>query len=548
MGNCLSGESSGESKKATEYQQVPPKQPAVQEKPRQAEKANPPPSKPAPPAATGDRPAAPAAAKQPEAPTQVAPKKHKGMAPVLGRETEDLAEHYTLGRVLGRGQFGVTKLATHRATGDQYACKSISKRKLTCKDDIEDVRREVAIMYHLAGHPNIVTLKGAYEDKHSVHLVMELCAGGELFERIIKRGHYSERQASYLIRVILRIVSHCHNLGVIHRDLKPENFLLSTPKEDAELKTTDFGLSVFFKPGQRFKDIVGSAYYVAPEVLRRNYSFEADIWSAGVILYILLCGVPPFWAETEQGIFDAVLKGQIDFTSDPWPRISDAAKDTVRQMLVQDPTKRASAADMLVHPWVKEDGNAPDVPLDNAVLSRLQQFAAMNKIKKMALKVIATNLSEEEITGLKQMFAAIDTDNSGTITYEEMRTGLAKMGSELAEGEVKQLMEAADVDGNGSIDYEEFLAATMHMSKLEKEENLWQAFQHFDTDGSGMITMDELEEALKEYGAVSQAELQALIKEVDKDGDGKIDYEEFSMMMRTGSLSSALSLRSLSVR
>ncbi|RRT83703.1 hypothetical protein B296_00016925 [Ensete ventricosum] len=162
---------------------------------------------------------------------------------------EDIRTMYSIGKELGRGQFGVTHRCTHKATGEELACKTIAKRKLRTKEDIEDVRREVQIMYHLSGQPNIVELKGAYEDKHSVHLVMELCAGGELFDRIIARGHYTERAAAALLRTIVQVVHTCHSMGVIHRDLKPENFLLLNEDEDAPLKATDFGLSVFFKEG-----------------------------------------------------------------------------------------------------------------------------------------------------------------------------------------------------------------------------------------------------------------------------------------------------------
>ncbi|MCH96109.1 calcium-dependent protein kinase 17-like [Trifolium medium] len=151
-------------------------------------------------------------------------------------------------------------------------------------------------MHHLTGQANIVELKGAYEDKQSVHLVMELCGGGELFDRIIAKGLYTERAAASLLRTIVQIIHTLHSMGVIHRDLKPENFLLLNKDENAPLKVTDFGLSVFFKEGEMFKDIVGSAYYIAPEVLKRRYGQEVDIWSIGVMLYILLSGVPPFWA------------------------------------------------------------------------------------------------------------------------------------------------------------------------------------------------------------------------------------------------------------
>ena len=466
--------------------------------------------------------------------TMPKPRPLTAMATVLGKPLSDVRSMYTLGLELGRGQFGVTYSCTNNKTGEELACKSIAKRKLTAKEDIEDVKREVQIMHHLSGTPNVVELKGVYEDRLAVHIVMELCAGGELFDRIIAKGHYSERAAAALCRTIVSVVYRCHSLNVFHRDLKPENFLLASKDENAPLKATDFGLSVFFKPGEVFHDIVGSAYYVAPEVLRRSYGPEADVWSAGVIVYILLCGVPPFWAETEQGIFDAVLRGHIDFKSNPWPKISSAAKDLVSKMLKQDPKERLTAQQVLSHPWMKEDGDAPDMPLDNAVLTRLKNFSAANKMKKLALKVIAESLSEDEIIGLKEMFKAMDTDNSGTITFEELKEGLHRQGSMLAESDVRKLMEAADVDGNGKIDFQEFISATMHMNKMEKEDHLFAAFQHFDTDKSGYITVEELQQAMQKNGMGDSETINEIIREVDTDNDGRIDYDEFCVMMRKG--------------
>ncbi|KAI4298683.1 hypothetical protein L6164_032214 [Bauhinia variegata] len=471
---------------------------------------------------------------QPKPSSQNARPVQRPEATILGKPLDDVKKYYTLGKELGRGQFGITYLCTENSTGRSYACKSILKRKLVSKSDRDDMKREIQIMQHMSGQPNIVEFKGAYEDRYSVHLIMELCAGGELFDRIIAEGQYSERAAAAICRAIVNVVHICHFMGVMHRDLKPENFLLSSKDEGATLKATDFGLSVFIEEGKVYRDMVGSAYYVAPEVLRRSYGKEIDIWSAGIMLYILLSGVPPFWAETEKGIFDAILEGKIDFESKPWPSISDGAKDLVRKLLTQDPKKRITSAQVLEHPWIREGGEASDKPIDSAVLSRMKQFRAMNKLKKLALKVIAENLSEEEIKGLKTMFTNMDTDNSGTITYEELKTGLARIGSRLSEAEVKQLMEAADVDGNGSIDYIEFISATMHRYRLEKDEHLYKAFQYFDKDNSGHITRDELEMAMRQHGMGDATTIKEIISEVDTDNDGRIDYEEFCAMMRSG--------------
>ncbi|XP_010493983.1 PREDICTED: calcium-dependent protein kinase 2 isoform X1 [Camelina sativa] len=454
---------------------------------------------------------------------------------VLQRKTENFKEFYSLGRKLGQGQFGTTFLCLEKGTGNEYACKSISKRKLLTDEDVEDVRREIQIMHHLAGHPNVISIKGAYEDVVAVHLVMELCSGGELFDRIIQRGHYTERKAAELARTIVGVLEACHSLGVMHRDLKPENFLFVSKEEDSLLKTIDFGLSMFFKPDEVFTDVVGSPYYVAPEVLRKRYGPESDVWSAGVIVYILLSGVPPFWAETEQGIFEQVLHGDLDFSSDPWPSISESAKDLVRKMLVRDPKRRLTAHQVLCHPWVQIDGVAPDKPLDSAVLSRMKQFSAMNKFKKMALRVIAESLSEEEIAGLKEMFKMIDADNSGQITFEELKAGLKRVGANLKESEILDLMQAADVDNSGTIDYKEFIAATLHLNKIEREDHLFAAFSYFDKDESGFITPDELQQACEEFG-VEDARIEEMMRDVDQDKDGRIDYNEFVAMMQKGSI------------
>ncbi|KAL8538964.1 hypothetical protein ACS0TY_000823 [Phlomoides rotata] len=452
---------------------------------------------------------------------------------VLQRKTGNLKEFFSMGKKLGQGQFGTTFLCVEKASGTQFACKSIAKRKLLTDEDVEDVRREIQIMHHLAGHPNVISIKGAYEDAVAVHVVMELCAGGELFDRIIKRGHYTERKAAELTRTIVGVVEACHSLGVMHRDLKPENFLFVDQKEESLLKTIDFGLSIFFKPGEKFYDVVGSPYYVAPEVLRKRYGPEADVWSAGVIVYILLSGVPPFWAENEQGIFEQVLHGDLDFESDPWPSICDEAKDLVRKMLIRDPKRRLTAHEVLCHPWVQVDGVAPDKPLDSAVLSRMKQFSAMNRLKKMALRVIAESMSEDEIAGLKELFKMLDTDNSGQITFEELEAGLKRVGANLKESEIYDLMQAADADNSGTLDYGEFIAATLHLNKIDKQDHLFAAFSYFDKDGSGYITHDELQQACLEFG-FDDSSLEEMIQEVDQDNDGRIDYNEFVTMMQKG--------------
>ncbi|KAJ4809345.1 Calcium-dependent protein kinase [Rhynchospora pubera] len=447
----------------------------------------------------------------------------------------DISIRYELGQELGRGEFGVTYLCTERETGTQYACKSISKKKLRTQVDIDDVKREVEIMRHLPTHPNIVTLKDTYEDDGAVHLVMELCEGGELFDRIVARGHYTERAAAVVTKTIVEVVQMCHKHGVMHRDLKPENFLFGNKKETAPLKAIDFGLSVFFTPGERFNEIVGSPYYMAPEVLKRNYGPEVDVWSAGVILYILLCGVPPFWAETEQGVAQAIIRSVIDFKREPWPRVSDNAKDLVRGMLNPDPKKRLTAQQVLDHPWLQNIKKAPNVNLGETVRARLQQFSVMNKFKKMALRVIAQHLSVEEAADIKELFQKMDLNNDNKISFDELKLGLHKLGQQLPDSDVRILMDAADTDGNGFLDYGEFVAVSIHLKKIGNDEHLHRAFSFFDQNKSGYIEIEELSTSLADdLGPNHDEVINAIIHDVDTDKDGKISYEEFAAMMKAG--------------
>ncbi|KAG1670697.1 hypothetical protein FOA52_010973 [Chlamydomonas sp. UWO 241] len=459
--------------------------------------------------------------------------KNFSVSSILGKTPNDpkLEDMYTVGKQIGKGAFGIVRISTRKEDSKDFAVKSISKAKLVCKEDVQDVQAEVAIMNLVAGHNNVVTVKTTHEDRDSVHICMELCAGGELFDSIVEAGNFSEKKAAQVFRKMVEVVHHCQELGVMHRDLKPENFLLTSKGADGELKLTDFGLGVFFKPGERFRDLVGSPYYVAPEVLRKNYGHEADMWSLGVILYILLSGLPPFWGDTEEQIFKMVLRGHIDFKTDPWPRISDAAKSCVKRLLEQDATKRATTQEILGHEWLVKEGAALDVNLDSVVLGRMRQFAQMNKLKKMCLMVVGQHLSADEIMGMKELFKSIDEDGSGTISVAEMRKAMAQWGHKIGEAELGNLMAIADVDGDGMIDYNEFVAATMHMSKLEKEELLQKAFRQLDKDGSGTIDIQELSEALKLFGIFGSDEAE-LLRSADTNGDGLIDYAEFSFLLR----------------
>ncbi|CAI7742365.1 unnamed protein product [Closterium sp. NIES-53] len=288
---------------------------------------------------------------------------------VLPFQTARLESFFSLdAHVLGSGQFGTVRRCTERLTGARFACKTITKDRLRSEAEREEVRREVALMQRVGAsgageaqgvaHPGVVQLRGVFEDEQSVHLVMDLCEGGELFDEVVRRGRLSEPDAANVFAQVASAVAHCHARGVLHRDLKPENILLtrdaSAPLSTAPLTTklADFGLAVPLQSGDRAMGVAGSPFYMAPEVLQGEYALEADVWSLGVILYILLCGAPPFWGPTDKDVFVEVLKGVVDFSGEEWAGVSEEAKRIVLCLLQRDPKRRPAAVQILSHAWI----------------------------------------------------------------------------------------------------------------------------------------------------------------------------------------------------
>ncbi|XP_020579259.1 calcium-dependent protein kinase 18-like [Phalaenopsis equestris] len=473
-------------------------------------------------------------------------KRLSGIVP-YGKRTDfgyakDFDSRYAIGKLLGHGQFGYTFVATNRANGDRVAVKRIEKAKMIHPIAVEDVKREVKILQALKGHENVVHFYNSFEDDDYVYIVMELCEGGELLDRILakKDSRYTEKDAAVVVRQMLKVAAECHLHGLVHRDMKPENFLLKSTKEDSPLKATDFGLSDFIKPGKRFHDIVGSAYYVAPEVLKRKSGPESDVWSIGVITYILLCGRRPFWDRTEDGIFKEVLKNKPDFKRKPWPNISASAKDFVQKLLVKDPHARLTAAQALSHPWVREGGDAKEIPLDISVLSNMRRFVKYSRLKQFALRALASTLNENELADLRDQFDAIDVDKNGAISLEEMRQALAKdLPWRMKDSRALEILQAIDSNTDGLVDFSEFVAAALHVHQLEEHDSdRWNmrskaAFDKFDVDRDGYITPEELRMHTGLKGSIDP-----LLEEADIDKDGKISLSEFRRLLRTASMGS----------
>jgi len=265
------------------------------------------------------------------------------------KRTPTVEDKYELKDVLGTGAFSQVRLAESKEDGQMHAVKIIDKKALRGKED--SLENEIRVLKRLK-HPNIVALQEVFEDKTKVFLVMELVTGGELFDRIVEKGSYSEKDAADLIKQVLSAVAYMHEEGVVHRDLKPENLLYYSPDADSKIMISDFGLSKMEESGV-MATACGTPGYVAPEVLaQKPYGKAVDVWSIGVISYILLCGYPPFYDENDANLFAQILKGEFEFDSPYWDDISEEAKDFIRSLMCVNVENRLTCQTALEHSWI----------------------------------------------------------------------------------------------------------------------------------------------------------------------------------------------------
>eukprot|EP00927_Polykrikos_kofoidii_P073193 TRINITY_DN69264_c0_g1_i1.p1 TRINITY_DN69264_c0_g1~~TRINITY_DN69264_c0_g1_i1.p1 ORF type:complete len:566 (+),score=114.07 TRINITY_DN69264_c0_g1_i1:117-1700(+) len=432
---------------------------------------------------------------------------------------------------LGEGSFGSVHSAKCRKTGLVRAVKAIEWKAVKNPARFE---REINIAKKL-DHPNVVRLFETFQDAKKVYIVMELCTGKELFDRIVDEAPsgFDEMKAATYIRQILAALSYLHNNKFAHRDVKPENFLFHSKEPESSLKLIDFGLACKFEEGTPMHTKAGTAYYVAPEVLKGSYDEKCDVWSAGVISFILLCGFPPFSGDDDPQILHRVREGNFEFKSPEWDTISQGAKNLATQMLTVDPSLRPSAQALHGNSWLKYKGAPEQANLSNDFVRRLQSFQAKGRLKKVALAAVAQNLPDSQIEQLQKTFRSLDKNGDGTLSFEEIKDGLVRQGMKVPKA-FDEILRHVDCNGSGSLDYTEFVAATIDQKLYRRRDICWAAFRTFDLDGDGRITRDELSKVLNSGDVVNVLgpdKIDKMIKDFDHDQDGCIDFDEFCQMM-----------------
>lgn len=496
------------------------------------------------------------------------PQTEEGLRGRLIREdTRDVSDYYEVVKNLGEGSLGAVSSARKKGVGGSAYQTEIkgffgSLRKIVGRADdsekqsvsapapssehsrlyalkaiqlgrvndvfIEEMNNEIGILREL-DHPNIVKAYEVFQSKRQIQIVMDLCAGGDLFAR----GPYSEKQAASITGQVTSAIAYMHSLNVAHRDLKFENIMWESQHPDAQVKLIDFGLSKKYLPGSVMREGVGTIYTMAPQVLQGVYTNQADLWSIGVITFMLLSSRKPFYHRKRKYVINRIMRCDFNFDSSSWTHVSQDSKDFVSALLKLDPQERLTAEEALKHNWQQKSyslsDRRPTGDVMETIHGHLIAFGENSELKKISLMVVAHRSSPVELMKIREAFDQYDTANDGTITQLEFKTELSKLGK-YSDQEIDEIFKSIDIDKTGTIHYTEFLAATIEAHGFIEEERFAEAFDRIDSDDTGYISRKNLRQLLgSDY---SDIRANMLFADADINKDGKISFSEFVKAMR----------------
>lgn len=456
---------------------------------------------------------------------------------------KDPKEDYIIEKKLGEGGYGMVWRVKNKKSKLIRAMKKI-KRYSNNIEDFNETKNEIETLKKM-DHPNIVKIFDYYMDDDYYYLITEFCENGELYKKIIEnKNGFDESSVAYIMYQIFSAVNYCHStLNIIHRDLKPENILIDSFDKNKNLyniKIIDFGTAKIYDKNKKEKNIIGSLYYIAPEVLEKNYNEKCDIWSCGVILYILLTGTLPFKGEG-LSLLENIKKGSYSLSKPQFDIISCHAKNLIQKCLEKNPEKRISANVALSHKFFEIYNtnllfsNVSNDKL-NEILQNLINYKPKNKLQEISIAYIVHNFqSIDDIKDINKVFMSLNKSNTGKLTKKEMLYGLSKFNFKnkiTLKKTVDDLFLNMDNDNNGYIEFEEFQRAGLNKNLLLSDNVLNFIFKFLDKDGSGEISLEELKTvfAIKNDDE-SIKYLNNIMNTIDTDNNGEISFKEFKQMM-----------------
>ena len=443
----------------------------------------------------------------------------------ISSKISDIHADYLITNEIGSGAYGKVFLGHHLRTSAIRAIKIIIKNRV---QSYQSFVNEIAILKTL-DHPNIVNIIETYENDNLCFLVLEHCSGGEIFARLSRARTFTEAAAAQIMRQLLSAVIFCHNHGIVHRDIKPDNFIYNSPDANSPIKIIDFGLSARMTESELLHGVYGTPYYIAPEILVGNYNQLIDCWSLGVVLYILLSGVPPFTGANNKELMIRICNASFTFNIPQFKNVSKMAKDLIVKLLTKIPENRYTAQQAFMHPWVQGVVINLDMHLPLNIQESFMRFSEATTMKKASLMFIASKLTDSSVRNIKNHFQAIDVNGDGQITKEELLNAITN-GRDIPQEQLEVIVNSMDVNGNGVIDYSEFLTGCLLRNSFSNSGYLASTFTFFDRNHCGYISAEDIRQALcggEIAGRISLDIINAIIAEVDKNKDGFIDYKEF---------------------
>lgn len=433
------------------------------------------------------------------------------------------------GMVIGEGASGTVFKASNKVTGQMGALKILRKKKLL-GNALENLRAEVN-NYLCVDHPHIARLLHVYECADSVSLIMECCDGKELFDALKEVKRFSEYEAQTICYQALLAIAYLHKHNFVHCDITLQNFIYA---HDGCLKLIDFGLSKKWDCRRMLTQAHGTLSYTAPEVFAGHYNNTCDLWSFGVVTFLLLSGRPPFPMSDRQKAIEHITKCKYTMRPEDWKGVSNEAMDFVAKLLVLDPNGRMSADECFRHPWIQalDKQSFRGSPRGmrecteeerTAVINSLNHYTHETHIKRAALAMIANHLDSSVLDDIHAIFLMLDTDKSGTITHDNFNDFIH---GELTEAQTERLFKCIDVSHHGEISYSDFVAALLETRVVLDEQKVRDAFKHFNVSGTGRITRSDLKALIgpTDFDSVS---VDTLIKECNCDPRRGIGLKQF---------------------
>ena len=464
---------------------------------------------------------------------------------IVSDTKQDPKEIYIKEKKMGEGSFGEVWLVRHKILGKEFAMKIIEKSPYS---NTKQIINEIEILKTL-DHPNILKILEFHLTDDKFYIITDYCPEGELFQEIDKKSTFSEKETSFVIYQILQAVRYCHKMRVIHRDIKPENIMISSRESNGliHVKLIDFGTAKIFSVGNKQKALVGSSYYIAPEVLKGKYDEECDLWSVGVIMYIMLTGYPPFNGEDDDSILKSVSTGKYDTTLDTYQSLTPNAKDLITRLLKYNPSDRITAKDALAHPWFQTNEfekiyRVNTISANEAInlINNLELYKSDNIIKCAVLAyLVHQNTNIKECVDASYLFTDIDLNKDGKLEKNELVSAYTKyygLSQDQATIKANNVFQNIDTDNNGFIESEEFIRACINPNIFMDKKYLLTAFNYFDEDKNGNISVSEVEkkfyQSAKNQNENTKLKLRNMFSQIDINNDGQISFDEFSKMIK----------------